>query len=301
LPFGAIDTPVQGGEISGSGYFNFGWALTPLPNSIPTDGSTLGVWLDGALIGHPTYNNYRGDIATLFPGYANSNGAVGVFTLDTTGYFNGVHTIAWSVRDNAGNEDGIGSRYFSILNIGTPSPQSEPPMAGFNGAIAPGLSTVSGSFATIEELSGIRDASMNPVYTRTGYDRSQLPITVIPTLEEGSLLSIRELERVEVLLDDDAWSQDAERRIAERAGQPPVSVLTAKAIGLQNQGRANPRYEGYLIVGDELRPLPIGSTLDADTGIFSWQPGPGFLWDFRLVFVDRGSRSRHFVTIKIGS
>ncbi|MCX6561962.1 MAG: Ig-like domain-containing protein, partial [Candidatus Aminicenantes bacterium] len=64
LPFGAIDTPEQGGQIAGSGYFNFGWALTPMPNSIPTDGSTIGVWIDGVFIGHPAYNNYRDDIAT---------------------------------------------------------------------------------------------------------------------------------------------------------------------------------------------------------------------------------------------
>jgi hypothetical protein len=299
LPFGAIDTPAQGGDASGSAYFNFGWALTPLPNSIPTDGSTLGVWVDGALIGHPTYNNYRADIATLFPGYANSNGAVGVFTLDTTAYANGVHTIAWSVRDNAGNEDGIGSRYFSILNTGTPSPQSESPIAGMTGASSPRASGAKGSFATLGELSGFRDVSMNPIFTRTGYDRSQLPITVISTFEEGTLLNIRELERMEVLLDENAWAQDAERRSAERAGQPPASPLAARISGLQGQGEGIPRYEGYLVVGDELRPLPIGSTLDAGRGILSWQPGPGFLGDYRLVFVDRKDRSRSSLTIRI--
>ncbi|MCP5051839.1 MAG: hypothetical protein GY940_32025, partial [bacterium] len=39
-PFGAIDTPTQGGAASGSGFVNFGWALTPQPNTIPVDGST---------------------------------------------------------------------------------------------------------------------------------------------------------------------------------------------------------------------------------------------------------------------
>ncbi|MCP4153009.1 MAG: hypothetical protein GY757_35075 [bacterium] len=115
-PFGSIDTPQQGGSASGSDYVNFGWALTPQPNTIPTDGSTITVWVDGIPAGQPVYNNYREDIAERFPGYNNTDGAVGYFYLDTTAYSNGVHTIAWTVEDDAGNSDGIGSRYFTIRN-----------------------------------------------------------------------------------------------------------------------------------------------------------------------------------------
>ena len=39
-PFGAIDTPDQGGTASGTTYMNFGWALTPLPDTDPDR------WLD---------------------------------------------------------------------------------------------------------------------------------------------------------------------------------------------------------------------------------------------------------------
>jgi uncharacterized protein (TIGR01370 family) len=115
-PFGAIDTPAPGSTVSGSTYRIQGWVLTPMPNSIPTDGSTIKVYLDGKYLGHPVYNIYRSDIASLFPGYANSNGASAYFYLDTTGFANGIHTIAWTVADNAGNADGIGSRYFYIRN-----------------------------------------------------------------------------------------------------------------------------------------------------------------------------------------
>ncbi|MGD2093338.1 MAG: choice-of-anchor Q domain-containing protein, partial [Candidatus Aminicenantes bacterium] len=117
-PFGTIDTPEQGDTASGSSYVNFGWALTPLPNTIPTDGSTITVWVDGVPLGHPVYNRYREDITTLFPNYKNSDGAGGHFYLDTSQYENGLHTISWSVTDNAGNTDGIGSRYFRIQNPG---------------------------------------------------------------------------------------------------------------------------------------------------------------------------------------
>src|SRR5438132_10756894 len=82
-PFGSLDSPAEGSRVSGT-IVNFGWALTPQPNVIKTDGSTIGVYVDGMLVGHPVYNNYRADIATALPGYANSNGAVGYFTLDTT-------------------------------------------------------------------------------------------------------------------------------------------------------------------------------------------------------------------------
>jgi hypothetical protein len=115
LPFGAIDTPGQGDTVSGT-IVNFGWALTGQPRQIPTDGSTIDVLIDNVVVGHPTYNNFRSDVASLFPGYANTDGAVGYFSIDTTQYANGVHTIAWTVRDNAGNTSGVGSRYFTIGN-----------------------------------------------------------------------------------------------------------------------------------------------------------------------------------------
>jgi hypothetical protein len=115
-PFGTIDTPGQGDTVSGSAYMVFGWALTPQPAAIPTNGSTIWVFVDGTPLGHPVYDNYRPDIATLFPGYANTNGAVGYFVLDTTALANGIHSIAWSVTDDLGRAEGIGSRYFWVQN-----------------------------------------------------------------------------------------------------------------------------------------------------------------------------------------
>ena len=49
-PFGAIDTPAQGGVASGV-YKNYGWALTPGAAQIPTDGSTITVVVDGVPVG----------------------------------------------------------------------------------------------------------------------------------------------------------------------------------------------------------------------------------------------------------
>ena len=60
-------------------------------------------------------------------------------------------------------------------------------------------------------------------------------------------------------------------------------------------------YEGYLVARDELRPLPIGSSLDA-AGTFYWQPGPAFHGTYQLLFVRTscdGTRQRLPVTVRI--
>jgi hypothetical protein len=114
-PFGTIDTPGQGETVSGV-IVNFGWVLTPPPASIPIDGSTITVFIDGIPVGQPFYNNSRADIAALFPGYANSNGAVGFLIIDTTTLTNGIHRIEWGVTDSLGRSAGLGSRYFWVDN-----------------------------------------------------------------------------------------------------------------------------------------------------------------------------------------
>ena len=96
---------------------NFGWALTPMPNSIPSDGATIVVYIDG--LRRPAITGRRGHQVSL-PGRANSDAAVG-FPVRTTTLANGVHTIAWAVTDSGGNSEGIGSRFFSVANNTTTS------------------------------------------------------------------------------------------------------------------------------------------------------------------------------------
>jgi hypothetical protein len=115
-PFGTIDTPSQGGTAAGT-FRNWGWALTPMPNTIPHDGSTIEVWVDGVrVVTGVSAGLARPDIQAAFPGYNNTDTAVHYFDLDTTAYANGVHTIEWRAVDNMGNANGIGSRYFTISN-----------------------------------------------------------------------------------------------------------------------------------------------------------------------------------------
>ena len=115
-PFGTIDTPAQGATVSGTSYVNFGWALTQNPKAIPSDGSTMTVYIDGVAVGSPLYNHYRSDIATLFPGLVNSQGAIGYHRIDTTALSNGLHTISWTVTDSNRITAGLGSRFFRVAN-----------------------------------------------------------------------------------------------------------------------------------------------------------------------------------------
>jgi hypothetical protein len=45
---------------------------------------------------------------------------------------------------------------------------------------------------------------------------------------------------------------------------------------------------GYLLVKNDYRPLPFGSTLDLEKGMFCWLPAPGYYGTFRLVFALEG-------------
>jgi hypothetical protein len=252
-PFGAIDTPGQGGTASGSSFRNWGWVLTPQPNLIPTNGSTIGVWVDGVNLGHPTYNIYRPDVAALFPGYGNTNGAGGYFDIDTTAYTNGVHSISWTATDSGGNTDGMGSRYFSILNTGI----SQLSAANTERVAAPGL----------KDIIDIPLSYDDPVKLKKGYNDSHLAEEVLPDADGIVPIRCQELERIELRV-----------------------------------SHAGNKVEGYLVVGQRLKRLPIGSTLESRTGKFSWIPGPGFIGTYRLVFVEtdgQGEKSREEIMVMI--
>jgi hypothetical protein len=59
----------------------------------------------------------------------------------------------------------------------------------------------------------------------------------------------------------------------------------ADRFELRLGGQSGESYTGHLCVGDGLAPLPIGSRLDATTGVFTWAPGVGFVGTYDLVFV----------------
>lgn len=250
-PFGALEKPEQGETVSGNKYTNWGWALTPMPNSIATNGSKINVVVDGVNKGHPKYNLYRSDIATFFPGYANSNGAVGYYDLDTTTYDNGLHTIQWTATDSGGNTDGIGSRYFSVMNTGASRQETAAQNLGLKKR---GFLQVQ----SVKEVTGIPGIE-KPVWVKKGYHDEELGSEVLPGKGGLVCLQMEELERLVIGFE-------------ERSGAVNHEFV----------------YSGWLVGGDQLRPLPAGSTLDQEKGIFYWSPGPGFVGSYRLVFFKRG-------------
>ena len=169
----------------------------------------------------------------------NSNGAVGYWTINTTGLANGVHTIAWSVTDNAGRTDGIGSRFFRVLNVAS-------------APVAKESSPAAEPYLDVTDL-GVIPADPAPLLAGRGYGKSRL--VPLSTAKDGPFeIAIRETERLEIGLD-------------------------------RGFGDEHTVYRGYEIVGNSLRRLPIGSTLDSKNGAWVWQPGPGFFGEHNFVFV----------------
>jgi hypothetical protein len=88
---------------------------------------------------------------------------------------------------------------------------------------------------------------------------------------------------------DPAW----EKLVPDRTGVYRVEISQTGRIeidlGADGERAQIPTkrmpFSGYLVVGEELRPLPIGSTLDGRTGRFSWMPGPGFLGTYDLLLL----------------
>ncbi len=269
-PFGTIDFPAQGETVSGADYMNAGWALAPSPNRIPTDGSTMDVYVDSVRWGSVVYNVYREDVAGLFPGYANSDGAGGYFNLDTTQLTDGVHTIAWVAGDEAGNASGIGSRFFTVRNTNM-SAEMRTGESAFPGRDS--TAPVAAGSPVISPMEFFLDRS-TPVVVGTGFGTH---------LDTGSFYP-----------GDDGWTW-----VTVALGQRILLYL-----GGDGGGEPGPRnvYTAALQVGSQLRPLPAGSALDREKGVFSWLPAAGFLGEYRLVFLEEapgGNKKRRQVLLRV--
>ena len=187
-----------------------------------------------------------------------------------------MHTIAWAVADNGGRAEGIGSRYFTVLN----------------GSV---FSTVTLEASTsIEEMSG-RGAETRVsagVGASTGLDAATVatvPVSTVPVYRR------------------DGYSQNAPLDLTP-ADDRGVVRATADAVGRLTLTLSSPvkddsgGYEGYMVAGGKLQALPAGSFLDKRSGDFYWQPGVGFNGMYQLVFIrtENGERVRIPVEVTIG-
>jgi hypothetical protein len=190
FPFGTIDLPGQGATIAGV-YNNQGWVLAQPGRSIPFNGSTIRLFIDG--VEQPNaaaYGFARPDVSALFPlpTYENANGPAAQFTFDSTQWTDGLHTIVWAVRDDLGVLQGIGSRYINIQN----------------GSASQGPQSV-----TLEARSAADVRAITParalLWERLGLEEGRWSLR----FAEGATHEIRTVrgERVEVALDTAWWSE----------------------------------------------------------------------------------------------
>ena len=302
-PFGAIDTPSQGQTVSGI-LPNFGWALTPDSDTtagagdilIPTNGSSMVVFIDGIATATVGYNQCRGDVGNPVPAgvhcdddvasifgnttpqatfttrtgnptrYRNldvGRAAIGAYNIDTTALSNGLHTIAWGVTDSAGRADGIGSRFFTVLNAGADvagdrAVAAATPMGVSDAAAVLGNAEVQAQ-GDARSLAHLAPAS-GDVSGRTGFDLQTPHTRVLP-------------------------NEDGVRRVQ-------LAALCRLELQL------GPVERGYLVANGTLRDLPPGSHLDPGTGVFTWAPAPGYFGTYDLAFLRAGEQIRVAVTIR---
>jgi hypothetical protein len=72
-----------------------------------------------------------------------------------------------------------------------------------------------------------------------------------------------------------------------------IEVGQTERIDVELPALATGNYVGYHEVKGARQPLQVGSTLDGEAGVFSWQPAPGFLGRYALVF-ERESAAEAF-------
>ncbi len=201
---------------------------------IPTNGSTSTVFIDSVPVAQVAYNQCRGSVGNPVPAglYCNDDvsnifgnltpqapltartanptkfrnldvmrAAIGAYTFDTATLSNGLHTIAWSVSDSLGRNEGIGSRFFIVSNGGASAPAQ-----------------------TLDRATTLRERApvTTRVWGRTGFDLATRWTTMRANDDGTFAVRLPELGRLELWLED---AVDAGYLVANDTLQPlPVGT-----------------------------------------------------------------------------
>ena len=240
---------------------NFGWGLDAEGQrrhdvQDPGDGRAGVDRLRAAAAGRRSATS-RTDIAGAFPGFSNSAAAGGHFMFDTTALANGVHTIGWLITDDCNRADGVGSRFFTVQNGVVAAPAASASAAAVAAPAAtvavPAAARARAARAAAAPAASVvaRVESLDPIVVARGF--GELGVTMYPDSTGHRVVALKPGERIEVRL--------------------PSGYDGARQIVLGQR-----------------RALPIGANWDPASHTFAWQPAPGFLGEYEIVFV-RGTET----------
>ena len=239
-----------------------------------------------------SYGDLRADIAASFAGFSNGNNSGGAYYIDTTELSNGMHQIGWLVTDNCGRQDGIGSRFFTVLNGSSDAATT---------LAADARTTPAREGEQVEARkpagAGRRVEGSEPAGTGRRVEGSE-PLGAAASAADGARGVPREAAgRHATAAEGPSPVINSSAPIAVRhlAGDwqtvPPnadgwhvMEVPQGGRIEVQLPLLAGGPYEGVHDVMGQRRALPLGSSLDAQSGIFYWQPAAGFLGAYDLAF-----------------
>ena len=234
---------------------------------LPSDGSSIQVMSTACRCGNPTYNLFRPDVSGLFPGLANTSGPVGYRILDTTALAEGLHTIAWTVSDSLGATSGLGSRYFTVAN-------------------ARGCAAAAGAGECRERISRLECARSG-----VGCGRGRCDAAWLYRLHRIAVGARRVSPRLPVSDGRVSVQRGDGRGAALRPtdDRPRAITLAGARAGRARRSATPPRACARHVGRVPRRPRearrPARRRVARSLGTFYWQPGPGFIGRFELLFV----------------
>jgi hypothetical protein len=261
-PFGIFATPIDGSTVSGSIPVT-GWALDDIgivSVQISRKAGKSSVYIGDAVF----VEGARPDVEQAYPGYP-MNYKAGWGYMLLTNFLpnggNGTFTLYATATDVEGHQVSLGSKTIICDNA-----NAVKPFGALDTPLQGGSTAAIETFGSFGSGSGIDYLAEAPVdyFSAVGiskdYQENRPLHRVVPDDCGDITIEIKETQRLEIHLQE----------------------IDEPAVDKENTGRSN--WRGYQVIGNNLKKLPVGTTFNKRRGIFYWQPGPGFIGEYRFVF-----------------